>query len=204
MRNLMKIVLLLMGVALFAGSILAGQLPSPDPKILIAGGGGSTDLYGTTFSFTSNSSGGGSGEDYDFYNDSGEYFSNLSITTTSVFPNGAPIGPIDCDLDGNAYFSDCAVITNLNNTATILFYNTGDPGGVPYCEDGDAYYCEFEFSLNNDGSLDNPSGVGGWVPNATFTGAANTPEPGTVTLFVTFLGILAAKGRFRRRPSPSA
>jgi len=197
----MKIVLLLMGVALFAGPILAGESPYPDPKILIAGGSDSKDLTGPTFSFTANSSGGGPVDNYDFFNDSGEYFSTLSITTTTKFPNGTSIGSIDCDLDGNGFFSDCAVTTNLD-TATILFY--GDLGGVPYCEDGvDAYYCEFEFSLNNDGSID-PSGVGGWVPGATFTAVANTPEPGTITLFVTSLGILAAKGKFRRRPNPSA
>lgn len=202
MRNLMKIVLLLMGVALFAGPILAGESPYPDPKILIAGGGDSTDLTGPTFSFESNSSGGGAGTDYDFFNDSGEYFFNLSITT----PN--PVGSISCYLYGTSPFSECAVIANPANTTTILFFNPSDEGGVPYCEDGDAPYCEFEFSLNDDlsspSTIWDPNGSGSWGPNHEFTGVANTPEPGTITLFVTFLGMLGAKGKFRRRPGCSA
>jgi len=185
----MKIVLLLMGVALFAGSILAGELP-PDPRIGLAEGGGSTPTDGT-FTFQANGNGGGTA---DFYNDTEDTtFFNLSVTT----PN--PPGSISCYLYYEPFFSQCAVIPNSNGTTTILFYGTGEdytgvyPGG------------DFIFLLNDPPSyVFDPNGSGTWNPYQSFTGAANTPEPGSITLFVTFLGILAAKGKFRRRPNSSA
>jgi hypothetical protein len=198
-RNLMKIVLLLLGVALFAGSILAGELPYSDPRIgLGKGTGGSTPLA----SFESNVSGGGVSGVYT--NDTDSTFFDISITTQDVY-SGIPTYDFFCVNYSPWYFSTCS-ITRQYGTITFLFSNPsgegegddGDPSGILPGED-------FQLSLKDAvKALGNPDGGGGWGSYQSFSGVANTPEPGTITLFVSFLGILAAKGKFRRQPSSSA
>lgn len=95
---------------------------------------------------------------------------------------------------------DCGIYSfQLRKTISA---DEGGEGGEGFS--GIAPGQEFLFTLNDNGSFDDPDGRGGWVPDATFKGTANVPEPGTITFFLTGLGTLAAKRKFRRCPSFSA
>jgi hypothetical protein len=196
-RNLMKIFLLLVGVAVFAGSTLADEVPYSDPRIGLGKGTGSTPTYGT-FTFFSNENGGGVSDV--FFNATETTYFNLLITTKD------PGGTINCDIYAPDYFSNCS-FTRQNGMIAFLFSNPtgegegdgGDPSGIGPCTD---FGCpEFQFTLNDAYDSFDPNGSGGWGSYHSFSGVANTPEPGTLTLLATLLGLQAAKGKFRRRRS---
>jgi hypothetical protein len=144
-----------------------------------------------TFSFTSNSAGGGVSPT--FYNSTDTTFYDISVTTMDP---GGDLDTFFCDNYTPYYFSACS-ITRASGMITVLFYNCSDcedPLGIP-----PGY--EFKFTMNTAYDSWDPNGSGGWVPNTAFGGTANVPEAGTLTLLVTGLGMLAAKRKLRRHPS---
>lgn len=177
------------------GMAKADSTTPPDPRIGIAGGGNSADV-GLTFSFTSNATGGGV---FDFINNSGQDWFNLSITTK--FPGGNLKTDYQCAAPG--LFMNCQFSLNSDGTLiNVLFFGIGR-GEETFASKGsfiedDTFTGirngqEFIVNLNNPGS----SSVGGWVPNTRFDAIANIPEPASMTLFLVGLGAIAVGRRLR-------
>jgi len=201
--KLSKIVLLAFAIVLSAGLALADTVPGSDPKAGLGPGTGSSDTTGT-FSFTVNGNGGGSGPDFTFLNTSGTTFFNISLTTQDSS------GDLSCFT--TAYVTNCNITRNAG-MITVLFFNVSDgedPAegggecGAQWPGAGIGPGCDFQFTLNDDGSFNNPGGTGGWVAGATVNGAANVPEPGTMTLLFTGLGTLVARRKFHGRRGAAA
>jgi hypothetical protein len=202
--NRLRFAWVVAALSLAASVTHAGTVP--DPKILVAGSGYSQALYEPDFSFTANSTGGGS---FDFYNASNIDWENLSISTAM------PYGFIDdvwVALDSPTYYdvsSDLFTGSSLSfgsNSLTILFsgHDGGHPGipSVIFIPRDKGDYespkgSHFSVNLDNDGT----PGLGGWLGEdggpLVFNATANAvPEPGTIVLL---LGGLLAMGLRSRR-----
>jgi hypothetical protein len=108
---------------------------------------------GLTFTFNSDSSGGGI---LTFTNASGVNWFNLYI----FVPPPDPVAAITC---GGDTFANCVVLAGQNGYfATIAF--TGAPG----ITNGEIFFADL--------------GSSGWTPNAQFLAEANLPEPSTLLL----------------------
>ena len=186
---------------LFVVVAKADSTTPPDPRIRIAGSGNSENV-GLEFSFTSNATGGGV---FDFINNSGQDWFNLSITTK--FPGGNLQTDYSCSAPG--IFMNCKFSLNSDGSlVNVLFYGIGrneegfaNKGSL--IEDdtftGIRNGQEFIVSLNNPGS----SSVGGWVPNTKFNAIANVPEPTSMTLFLIGLGAIAVGRRLGKWAKPN-
>ncbi len=200
MRWSSRVLSLLAFVFLLSGLARADSTTPTDPRIGIAGSGNSTDV-GLTFSFTSNATGGGI---FDFINNSGQDWFNLSITTK--FPGGDLNKDYQCAAPG--IFMNCQFsLSSDGSMINVLFFGvgsgTGSAGTLAAASRDDTFTGirngqEFIISLNNPGS----STVGGWVPNTRFDAIANIPEPASMTLFLVGLGAIAIGRKLRRWKTP--
>ncbi len=189
-----RLLILAAAVAVFSGVALADTI---DPAIGIKGGTLSTPLFEPVFSFTFYG-GTAAEQDFDFINSTGSTAAELDLL--------AP-GPLAyvCG-DFSTYFSSC-MTTVLETGQTLIKYFGG--GGIPNdstpsCIDGcfssvpGADFVMFVQDLNGDlASL--PS-----TDSFTVTGtliAATVPEPGTIVLLSTGLGLV---GISRRRKKQAA
>jgi len=154
-----------------APSLLFGR-----PSIIINGDPPDpTVIFTNSFSFTADPAGGG---DFSFINGSTDRWTELD-----VFLSLPAFEPITCG--SNAFFT-CTVIP-LAPTTTMplpfdIMFGPAPNGGIAPGEG-------FSVDLNDNGATD-PNGSGSWGSGATFTAAANTPEPAAWAL--TAIGLLAA------------
>ena len=189
-----RLLILAAAVAVFSSVALADTI---DPAIGIKGGNLSTPLFEPVFSFTFY---GGTAfeQDFDFINSTGSTAAELDLL--------AP-GPLAyvCG-DFSTYFSSCTT-TVLETGQTLIKYfgGAGIPNdSTPSCIEGcfssvpGADFVMFVQDLNGDlASL--PS-----TDSFTVTGtliAATVPEPGTIVLLSTGLGLV---GISRRRKKQAA
>ena len=170
-----RIAILVLLVALWAPLAQADPITPNDPRIIINDPPTCTtitSIFGTTFTFMSNSSGSGF---LCFRNESQVAWFNISIDVhqppNTIFPND-----FFCASD---IFSTCTF--SLNGGILNIFFT----GGI-LPDDGRF----FTIDLSSDGT--------GWGPNAQFTAVANIPEPGTMSLLGIGLGSLLVRRRMRR------
>jgi hypothetical protein len=188
--NTLRTVWLVAALVLVAS--VARASGTPDPKILVAGTGYSQTLYGPTFGFAANATGGGN---FDFLNNSGQDWTELHITT--AMPYGY-LGESWVPLDNSEYydvssdlFTDSAIRFGASTLTIDLFGLDVEHNGIPTAilkQGGagkDGWGAHFLISLDN---IDTPE-VGGWfgVDHAplSFDASANpVPEPGTFALLL--------------------
>ncbi len=204
MKSFRPVILMTVLMALAVPLALANPI---DPRMVVGGNATSDPIFGLTFQFQINESGGGF---FDFANASGINWTNLSLTTkTPLDGNNNPItDPGAYNIYSDLFARNTILFKNDFSDITVLFFGTdSNHPGIPF----DPAYEEKDFLLDNSNSLrlppfgshfyislndvdnipgiDNSDGAGGWVPGAIVYGAANVPEPGTLTLLLS--GILA-------------
>ncbi len=191
MKPFRPVILMTVLMALAVPLALADPI---DPRMVVGGSATSEPILGLTFQFKVNQSGGGF---FDFANVSGINWTNLSLTTKTPLDGNSPITDLKAyNISSDLFVNNTIIFSSDFSNITILFFGT-DPNhpGIPF----DPKYKEF---LNNSCEWQPPFGShfyinlnnvcsdrGGWVPGATVYGAANVPEPGTLTLLLS--GILA-------------
>lgn len=205
--NRLRVAWVVAALSLAVSAAHAGTIP--DPKILVMGSGYSTPVYGLSFTFAANSSGGGS---RDFCNASGIDWVELSIAT--AMPYGWVEG-VWVALDSPAYydvgsslFTDSGLSFGTNSLTIRLFGLDDGHNGIPFIEDPPGPGSKAE--LDNEDpwgshffiSLDNAQtpGVGGWLGKnqnpLVFGATANpVPEPGTFALVLGGLLVLGLRSR---------
>ncbi len=175
--SILRVAILVLLVALCAPLAQADPITPNDPRIIINDPPTCTtitSIFGTTFTFTAD----GSGQGFlCFLNESTVPWFNISINVPQP-PN--TIFPDSFDCQSNV-FSTCTF--SLSGNILNIFF-TG--GTLP--DDGTLFTID----------LSSPDTLTGWGPNATFTAAANIPEPGTMSLLAIGLGALAVRRRMRR------
>jgi hypothetical protein len=102
-----------------------------------------------------------------FINGSGMLWFNLQLALDST----PPLNTITC-ISLVSFFSNCMVAQMNGQTFALFTGGTGLPNGS-----------HFELTVNQ------------WDPNTPFTGTANVPEPGTLTLVLTGVAALASRRR---------
>jgi len=200
----MKFARLVIWTAFLTGVAVPLALADPiDPRIVVGGRSASEPITGLTFMFQVNGAGGGY---FEFANASGIDWTNLSLTTETPLDQNHDLitNPEAYNVSSDLFSGNKIFFSNDFTTIRILFFGV-DPKhpGIPFdpaFEEEDFVFANdveddnpplgshFYISLN-DGDLSNPDGAGGWVPGAKVFGAANVPEPGTLTLLLS--GILA-------------
>ena len=175
-----------LALLLVVASAMAFADPINDPKIIIKGAG-SGDLVqghcpqcvGVGSSFTFNVPESGSGNLF-FTNQSGTNWNTLTL-----IEKGVPAVDISCH---SALFSSCSTETLKNGSVEILLSNSGR---AQWKDHGIPNGANFEISFSCvKGSC--------WPGGLTFNGhgssaAGTTPEPGTIALMVTGLGVLVSR-----------
>jgi hypothetical protein len=165
----LPLVLLLCTAGAFASSV-------SDPGTIIRDhscGGGCASV-GTHFSFTSTAHNGGV---FDFRNTSGSNWFNLQLTE-----KGVPASAISCVTN---LFVACHVATKNGITSILV---SGTSASTPGILNGSAFRIE----------LHCPAGTKHcqpWPANVTFNGVANVPEPGTIAMVATGVGMLINRRR---------
>lgn len=165
--KLWRALLLTLIVAFCAAQLQAAHIIIHDPPA------SSVTPVGLTFTFSSDSSGGGV---LAFTNTSGVNWFNLYV----FVPPPQPVTTFTCGTD-NVLFSTCNIFGGqFGYFATVVF--TGGPG----IANGDMFFVDL--------------GSGGWTPNAQFLAEANhSPEPGTwLLLSGGILSVLARRKYFLR------
>jgi len=164
------------------GSAVAFADSINDPKIIIqgvAGGGGKTasgcpqcKLVGVNFTFSVPKD--GSGTDF-FTNNSGKNWTSLTLIET-----GEPAKDITCQF---SFFLTCTTKTLKNGSVEIVL--SGVHGDNPRTGIGAGQNFEIVFACQS-GSC--------WKGGIHFTAhAGTTPEPGTVALMITGLGMIVSR-----------
>jgi hypothetical protein len=189
------------------GALAHADTVPVDPKMQVSDptcGVGCTIVTGTSFSFSSNVSGGGF---LTFENQSDSNWSSLLIETTGIAANSVNAS--------SNLFSNPVLVYNIGDLLVIYFSGVSGPNCIEGCFPGIPNTSDqnvFTINLNDDiGEFANtdPNGSGGWGPNLAFTGDANVPappvpEPATLTLMVAGLGAFMAKKKLAgRRQSQS-
>ena len=166
---LLSIFLVLCTTAGFAGTV-------SDPGVIIRNA--STCVHcvhvGMTFSFTSTSNNGGV---FNLQNVSGSNWFNLKLTE-----KGIPASAIRCHTN---LFAACTVTTK-NGVTTIMV--AGTSGHLP----GIQNLAYFQIDLNCPPGLNQ---CRPWPSGVHFQGVANVPEPGTIAMVGTGLGVLFNRRR---------
>jgi hypothetical protein len=163
-------------------------------------GDGCQHVEGTTFSFSSNGSGGGF---ITFENDSEATWSSLLIETNGIAANTVNAS--------SPLFGNTPQVFNIGDLLVIYFSNDpnwfeGCPPGISNVSDNNVFTINLNDNIGEFVNTD-PAGSGGWGPNLAFTAEANVPapavpEPATLTLMAAGLGTFLAKKKLsNRRPS---
>jgi hypothetical protein len=179
---------------LVVGTAMAFGDGIQDPKVLIGGaGGGGGELIkgkcpqcmgvGANFSFTVPTS--GSGTLY-FTNESG-----INWNSMTLIEKGVPAGDISCH---SQLFSSCTTETLKNGSVEILLSNSGNalwhdkgiPNGANFsitfsCVKGSCWPGGLQFNGHGSSRL------------------SATPEPGTIALVVTGLGLITRRKIWKNR-----
>jgi hypothetical protein len=130
---------------------------------------------GMSFSLTSTGTNGGV---FNFKNVSGSNWFNLKLTE-----KGVPASAVSCRTN---IFATCKVTTNSNGGTTIMV--SGTSSSLPGVLNQGGFQIE----------LHCPPGVGNcgpWPAGVKFQGLANVPEPGTMVMVATGVGILFNRRR---------
>jgi hypothetical protein len=203
---------LLVSTLLLCARVASADAVSPDPRVILGGGSKSVQITGNTFSFQVDSSGGGSGPNFDFIAPQGgeDIFSLALIfvappgTTASDLTNGTFV------CGSNKLFPTCGFTLNGDGTfITALFTGASEDEK----EKKDDRYERRKRGEANDvyGGIEEgqhfsidlgqncPSAGCGWVAGSTVNGVLNpVPEPGTMALLLAGLGFAAVGRKFRR------
>jgi len=172
-------------VAAFVFALATGAFADSidDPKIIIKDPvcpSGGCIQAGTHFTFSTPAAGIGS---LFFTNASGVNWTSLSLTEAGVAAN-----LITCITD---VFASCQVTTSSNGITTILLSGVG--GNFSGLLTGQNF--QIIFGCKAETADCNP-----WPGNLQFTGVANVPEPGTMALVATGLGMIVRR-RWRKAPA---
>jgi PEP-CTERM motif len=172
-------------VSLTAVTNYADGVPPDDPKIIV-GHGADADDCGLIFTITVNVKGGGHKP---CRNVSGVDWSGINFFVT--LPVGELVTPT---CPNSSAFMGCskAIISQSGGTETveIMFFD----GEIGHMKNDSLFFV----SLNDNSS--DTEGSGHWPVGTVITGDAVVPEPGTLLLFASGLGVFC----LRRRLSPLA
>lgn len=185
---------LLAAITLLSTATVLVKADPIDPVLVMSDPDTGTPVLGTSFTFSSNGSGGGF---LSFVNQSQLDWKGLAINVLQ------PVGtPIVCS--GGPFFSNCLISSipqggNLSLFTLNLTLQTKE-GGILNNE-------FFTVNLNDfvgDTEPVDPNGNGGWGPNVSFSAqvtdsTSSTPEPGTWFLLALGLALIPTLRRFSRR-----
>jgi hypothetical protein len=187
---------------LFSARVASADSVSPDPKVIVGGGGHSVQINGNTFAFTVDSNGGGV---FDFIAPQGtEDVFALALTFLAV-PN-TPLSGYSCDASG--IFPTCGFTLNGDGTVTALF-SGGHEDEAEWLDDlaelANGIIGQPVFDANDlNGGIEEGQeftinlGANGWLAGSNVSGVVNpVPEPGTLALLLAGAGLLGV-GRKRR------
>jgi hypothetical protein len=184
-------------VVLLLGSFAKADGVPVDPVMGVSDpvcGDGCPIVEGTTFSFFSNATGGGTDQ---FQNESGLDWTSLLIDVTHFGTlSSVPANTITCITNA---FATCQSFDLANGDTAIYLTGTVVPDDIP---NGNVAI----FNLNNLVNGVQPfdvNGTGGWGSGREFDVTANAPspapEPGTITLLGVGIGALLTKRKLRRQ-----
>jgi hypothetical protein len=176
---------------LVLGSAMAFGDGINDPKVIVKGAGGGELIkgqcplcvgVGANFSFMAPAS--GSGTLY-FTNQSGIYWNSLTL-----IEKGVPAADISCH---SQLFSSCTTETLKNGSVEILLTNSGQ---AQWHDKGIPNGANFAIQFSCKG--------GCWPGGLQFNGHGSsgvhaTPEPGTIALMVTGLGLITRRKVWKNR-----
>ena len=182
--RLCRAILVVFLLAFSATVALADTIP-PDPRIIILGATGSTSVLGLNFSFQANNQGLGT---FFFVNNSNQDWLRLDILTVPP----SPCSTITGSSDVFANFS-CASIPNSGGQVLMSFFGVGTFFVGEFSQTFPGILNGTEFAIGLGTNL-----AEAWTPNESFSARANVPEPATLALFLTGVGILAVRRRFRK------
>ncbi|MBV8707843.1 MAG: PEP-CTERM sorting domain-containing protein [Acidobacteriaceae bacterium] len=158
---------------LFTATVLANADPI-DPVFTMSDPDAGTPVLGTSFSFSSNGSGGGF---FSFVNQSQLDWKGLAVQVLQ--PTGTPIV-----CSGGPFFPTC-LISSIPQTGNLSLFTLNL---VVQTKEGGLFNNQF-FTINLNNLIGNvqptdPNGSGGWGPNASFMAQVTdstpaVPEPGT-------------------------
>lgn len=184
-----------------------------DPSMVVGGAGGcGTPQVGLTpFPLAANSSGGSNSTTCPLSGAvlPGPVFQNgtdltiTSMTVTTTIPIGNPCGAGSVFGGGNLFASAVCSYNSDTMIATIVFSGVGTCGvsdtttvsaaDVRTCT-GIAPGSDFFVDLNDPGT----SGIGGWGSGTPFSAVAGVPEPSSLMLLASSLGLLGLLRRPRK------
>jgi len=181
-----------LGLAVLAMGTSLVRADPVDPVYSMGDPAAGLPVTSQSFAFGSDAAGGGV---FAFVNNSGILWQNLSISVTE--PNNIAITVLPGLFFNTNQYSSTDMGGGFSRF-TIGLFNTGiGSGGIA---NGMYFTIDLNDLIGNDQPVD-PNGLGGWGPNANFSASANsvpgapgtaaaTPEPASMLLLATGLGLI--------------